>query len=140
MAAGDLSYEQACEMAYKMREQGVTFPKIADHFKAIGYKSAKTKEAVGSLSARHMAAVHEKLIKQELKEEKEEDAKIYVVSPVGDVLSAVEKILDFSGVSDKMKISMAKSLIRESAGQNGSAAPVKRKGGRPKGSTNKAAQ
>ena len=116
--AANWSYEEACEQAYKLRKQGLSYPKIAEHFQKSGYKSPKTKDYVGHLTARHMAEVFKKELeeeqREELKDEKLIEKKLLVTSPVQDTLYAVEQLLSMEGIPDKVKINLVNNYIKES--------------------------
>lgn len=123
-----MTYDQATEQAVKLHNQGMTYPKIEEHFRAIGYTSPRTKKAVGSLAIRHMVTQYEAREKAELKQEEAEVSRpLEMVSPVRDILAAVEKVLDIDGISASIKLKMVKNLLANDEDLNPSSKrPVRR--------------
>jgi hypothetical protein len=106
-SGSNMTYEQAVEMATKMHQQGISYPKIEDHFKKIGYRSSRTKKPVGALAIRHMVKSTElKDKKQDLAEEKV----MHVVS--GGFRDTVRKLSDLN-VDDDTFASLLKALVEK---------------------------
>lgn len=49
-----MTYEQAVERAIRLKNEGLTYPKIEEILKKNGYTSPRTKRAVSALAVRHM--------------------------------------------------------------------------------------
>jgi hypothetical protein len=107
-----MSYQQATEQAIQLKKQGMTYPKIEEHFKAMGYKSPKTKEPVGHLAIRHMVTKAEKDRKQQAKKEsKEEEKEIQLVS--AGFRETVRKLAEVPGIDENTFLNLMKALVTQ---------------------------
>jgi hypothetical protein len=106
--ASTMSYEQARDQAIQLKKQGMTYPKIEEHFKAIGYKSPKTKDYVGALAIRHMVTKEEKKAKKEVIQEEKE---IQLVS--AGFRETVRKLAEVPGIDENTFLSLMKALITQ---------------------------
>lgn len=125
-----MTYAQAQEQIVKLRAVGQTFPKIADHLKALGYKSSKTKDYVTALAVRHMMGRYEEdqrtLNKEDVKFEKQaekaektervqraqratpvkeelEDRKMYVVADMSKLQRGIDAIMRLDNFPQDVK-------------------------------------
>ncbi len=101
-----MTYEQAREQAIKMHQQGMTYPKIEQHFRQIGYKSPRTKDFVGALAIRHMVTKADQQVKKEVKEEERE----MHVSTAG-FRDTVRKLAEVPGIDENTFLHLMKALI-----------------------------
>ncbi len=108
-----MTYEQAREQAKQLKKQGMTYPKIAAHFEAIGYKSPKTKDYVGALAIRHMVTKEEKAAKKEIEQEGKE---IQLVS--AGFRETVRKLSEIPGIDENTFLNLMKALVTQQEKQS----------------------
>lgn len=114
-SGGSMTYEQAQQQAIQLKKQGMTYPKIEEHFRNIGYKSAKTKDFVGALAIRHMVTSVESKAKKESRQarrEDEQEEKMMAVTGAG-FRETVRKLAEVPGIDEGTFLNLIKALMTQ---------------------------
>jgi hypothetical protein len=94
-----LSYQEATQQAVQLRKQGLTYPKIEEHLRTLGYVSPFTRKAVGHLTVRNMVVAAEKALETQDKKDETAETKetMLVSSPKQQTLDQIGKVcvMDF---------------------------------------------
>lgn len=110
MAAENLNqmtYEQATQQALQLRKQGLTYPKIAEHLKAAGYRSPYSRGEIGHLAVRQM------VIKAEKSAEKVEETKVSEVrAPKVEIFDAMKELLAVKSLSPEVKLRLIQHMLK----------------------------
>lgn len=109
-----MSTQQATDQAAKLKKQGLTYQKIADHLKAAGYISPRTGQPVKQMAVRYMVTNAELKEKKEIREELE-DEKIFVVSNERSFKENIQILLKVKDFSSEMKLRLIEALTKEDA-------------------------
>lgn len=105
-----MSYQEAVQQAITLRNQGLTYPAIANHFKQMGYKSPFSRKEIGHLAVRTMI----KKFEAEEQKAKRADAAMIVAAPKQDVLDAVEKLIK-TDLALETKLYLVRTLLEKTA-------------------------
>ena len=106
-----MTYEQARDQAIKLHKQGMTYPKIEEHLRNAGYKSARTKDFVKALAIRHMVTqVDVKRKKEELEDAREE--KELKLAGAG-FKETVKRLSDVPGIDEDTFVNLVEALIAQ---------------------------
>lgn len=109
-----MNYEQAVQQSVTLKRQGLTYPKIEQHLKDIGYVSARTKKPVTALAVRHMVTQAELRDKKEAAvEAKQSEQAIKFSSPEYNTVVAVKRLLDMEEIASSIKLKLIRALVND---------------------------
>jgi hypothetical protein len=107
-----MTQQEALEIAVRMHQQRIPYPKIAEHLKAAGYISARTKAPIGALAVRHMVTMLEKKKVDSAREDAKEDT-ISLAAPKADLIKDIGIIMSNADISFATKTRILSVLTKE---------------------------
>lgn len=112
MVASTMNYDQALQEVIRLKDAGLSYPKIEQHLKKAGYLSSRTRKPIGALGVRYMITANEK--KLQVKNPENVDPKIEVRASGPELmLDTIKKVIDLPEISTTVKVVMIESLILE---------------------------